>query len=141
MNKFTYNSFKQLLEETLETQGWTMPTTVLNYTATVLADYANRPRWQPEPSYAERYMTIRTAQEAQALGDCCWFTRAVFPELLERRGISASYYVQLGEGCYDRVYRVMPDPAIKHMRDHFEFIAEMALTAVRAQGGFRSMWD
>jgi hypothetical protein len=27
------------------------------------------------------------------------------------------------------------------MRDHFEFIAEMALTAVRAQGGFRSMWD
>lgn len=141
MNKYTYNTFKQLLEDTLAVQGWTMPPTVLNYTARVLADYANRPHWQPEPSYAERWMTLRTTEEAQQLGDCCWFTRAVFPELGERRGINSSYYVQLGEGCYDRVYRTVPDPAIKLMRDHFEFIAEMALTAVRAQGGFRSMWD
>jgi hypothetical protein len=141
MNKFTKDSFKQLLEETNELQGWTMPKTVVNYTANVLAEYADRPRWQPEPSYAEQYMTIRTAKQAQALGDACWFTRAVFPELGERRGIGSSYYVMIGLGCYDRALREHNDLALKLMRDHFEFIAEMALTAVRAQGGFRSMWD
>lgn len=141
LTMFAHAAFKDLLEETLELQGWTMPKTVVNYTTSVLAEFVDRPHWQPEPSYAEQYMTIRTAAEAQRLGDVCWFTRAVFPELGERRGISASYYVQLGEGCYDRVLRTVPDPAVKLMRDHFEFIAEMALTAIRAQGGFRTMWD
>ena len=141
MNKYALNGFKSLLEQTLDTQGWTMPKHVVNYTTTVLAQYVDKPNWEPEPSYAERYLTIRTAAEAQALGDVCWFTRAVFPELKQRHGISSSYYVQLGEGCYDMVLRTVPDPAIKQMRDHFEFIAEMALTALRSQGGFRSMWD
>ena len=141
MNKLALSEFKRLMEETLDRQGWTMPKPVVNYTTQILAEYVDKPNWRPEPSYAERWMTVRTAAEAQALGDVCWFTRAVFPELGQRRGISSSYYVMIGEGCYDRVLRVVPDPAVKQMRDNFEFIAEMALTALRSQGGFRSMWE
>lgn len=140
MNTAAVNGFKTLMLETADRQGWSIPKPIVNYTVRILADQLDRNPWQPEPSYAERYMTIRTASEAQAFGDVCWFTRAVFPELGERRGLSSSYYVQLGEGSYDRVLRTVPDETIRLMRDHFEFIAEIAWTAVRSQGGFRSMW-
>lgn len=141
MNQQICQQFQTLMQQTLDTQGWHMPTSVLLYTTAVLARHVDRPDWQPTPSYAECWMKVRTASEAQALGDVCWFTRAVFPELGQRRGINSSYYVLLGEGCYDRVLRTVPDPAVQHMRDHFEFIAEMALTVIRSQGGFRSMWQ
>jgi hypothetical protein len=86
-------------------------------------------------------MTMRTAGQAQALGNVCWFTRAVFPELGTRRGINSSYYVQLGQGCYERVLSQTELPAVKVLCEHFEFLAECAYTAIRLNGEFRSMWD
>jgi hypothetical protein len=86
-------------------------------------------------------MTVRTAKQAIELGNECWFTRAVFPELMERRGISSSYYVDMGTSCYERALRTIENPTLKQLVEHFEFTAEVAWTAVHSQGGFRSMWD
>lgn len=141
MNPTAVAGFQSLMLETVDRQGWHIPKPVVDYTVRILAAHVDRNPWQPEPSYAERWLTIRTAAEAQAFGDVCWFTRAVFPDLMQRRGISSNYYVQLGEGSYDRVLRSTQDPTIQCMRDHFEFIAEVAWTAVHSQGGFRSMWE
>lgn len=141
MQDYAVNCFRTLVKETVSRQGWAIPKPALEYSVQILADYLNRPQWRPEPSYAEQYLTLRSAAAAQRLGDCCWFTRAVFPEMGERRGITASYYVHMGEGCYDRVLMTVNDPSIKIMRDHFEFLAEVAWTAIHSQGGFRSMWD
>jgi len=141
MNKWTQKQFEQLLRDCYQKQGWAIPQTVVRYETELFARYVNRVPWQPEPSYAERYLQIRTVEDAQDLGDCCFFTRAVFPELGERRGIKSSYYVDLGQSCYSRVQTQWTDPAIDLMCKHFEFLAEAALTAIRYSDEFRSMWD
>jgi hypothetical protein len=141
LNHTAINGFRDILQETCEAHGWTAPATVIEYTVKILADKLDKNPWQPEPSYAERYMTLRTPSEALELGNTCWFTRAVFPELLERRGIKSSYFVDLGQGCYSLVLKHTPHPAVRILREHFEFTAEIAHTAVRHYGDFRELWD
>ena len=133
--------FRNILTDTNELMGWRIPNYVIEYESRIFASKLEQPNWQPEPSYAERYLTIRTAQQALDLANTCWFTRSVFPELGSRRGISESYYVQLGQSCYDRVLRDSDSQTVETMRDHFEFLAETAYTAIRHYGKFRSMWD
>lgn len=134
---------RTILTDTYELHGWSIPEYVIQYETGVLVSKINTPNWRPEPSYAEKYLTIRTEQEALHLANTCWFTRAVFPELGTRRGIRASYYVDMGTSCYDRVLNrtSIDSPTVRAMRDHFEFLAEAAYTAIRHYGDFRSMWD
>ena len=132
---------KDILTKTYELHGWTIPKHVVDYQARLLAEKIDKNPWQPEPSYAERYMTIRTPTEALALGNTCWFTRAVFPELGTNRGINTSYYVDMGMGCYELVLRYSEYPAVRLLHKNFEFLAEAAYTAIRCYGDFRSMWD
>lgn len=133
--------FRNILTDTNELMGWRIPNYVIEYESRIFAAKLAQPNWQPEPSYAERYLMIRTSQQALDLANTCWFTRSVFPELGSRRGISESYYVQLGQSCYDRVLRDTDSQTVETMRDHFEFLAEAAYTAIRHYGDFRSMWD
>lgn len=141
MNQTAVYGIKTILRETNEQQGWTIPESVLDWQARILAEKIDKNPWQPEPSYAVRYLTIKKPQEALELGNTCWFTRAVFPELGERRGISASYYVDMGRGCYARVLEHSELPTVRIVYEHFEFLAETAYTAIRHYGDFRSMWD
>lgn len=128
---------KQLLEETNLRQGWQIPQELVEYQARVLAKFAEEPKFEPWPSYAEQYMTIRTQAALQHFADVCWFTRAVFPELGQHRGIQPSYYVQLGSAAYQRTQQLL----LQEMARHFEFLAETALTAVRYNAGLREMWE
>jgi hypothetical protein len=140
-NHTAINGFRDILVETCTRQGWTIPEPTLDYTVKILADKLDKNPWQPEPSYAERYLTLKTVSDALDLGNTCWFTRAVFPELMERRGLKASYFVDMGQGCYGMVLKHNKHPAIETLYTHFEFTAEMVYTAVRYYGGFREMWD
>ena len=133
--------FRNILTDTNELMGWHIPDYVIEYESRIFAAKLEQPNWQPKPSYAERYLSIRTSQQALDLANTCWFTRSVFPELGSRRGISESYYVQLGQSCYDRVLRDTDSQTVETMRDHFEFLAETAYTAIRHYGKFRSMWE
>lgn len=140
MNLATEEILK-ILTETNLAQGWQIPLAVSRYQAEILAANLDKNPWQPSPSYAERYMTIRRWQDYLELGNTCWFTRAVFPEFGERRGINSSYYVQMGEACWSQALQHVEQPALELMTRHFEFLAETAYTAIRCYGDFRSMWD
>lgn len=134
----------KILQETNTRQGWSIPEHLVSYEADILANKLDKNPWQPEPSYAERYLTVTRVQELLELAETCWFTRAVFPELGERRGISSSYYVQLGESCYDRALRHLDTAntqTLELMKRNFEFLAETAYTAIRLNQEFREMWD
>ena len=141
LNDVAVKGIRSILVETNDRHGWRIPDYVTDYLARVLAAKIDRNPWQPEPSYAERYMTIRTPVEALELANTCWFTRAVFPELKQRHGIKASYYVQLGSSCYEMVLKHTDMPAVRTLHKNFEFLAETAYTAIRHYGDFRSMWD
>ena len=141
INSIAVNGIRDIIEESWQAHGWSIPAEVQALTVNILASKIDKNPWQPEPSYAEQYLTIRTAQQALELGNTCWFTRAVFPELKSRHGITSSYYVQLGQGCYTRVLQEVDHRPLRLLRDHFEFIAEAAYTAIRHYGQFREMWD
>lgn len=134
---------KQILTDTNELHGWSIPNYVVDYEAKIFASKLAKPTWRPEPSYAEQYLRIQSREQALAFANVCWFTRAVFPELGERRGITMKYYTDLGQSCYDHVIRSssVSSPTLTAMRDHFDFLAETAYTAFRHYGDFRSMWD
>lgn len=136
------NGIRQILRDTNELHGWTIPEYIVDYEARILADRVSQPSWQPEPSYAERYLQIRSDREALEFANTCWFTRSCFPELCGKI-LDSNYYTQLGQSCYDRVLRStsVPSPTIRIMRDHFEFLAETTYTAIRHYGDFRSMWN
>ena len=141
MDSFALYEFQRLLTDTWQNQGWNIPREVTYYTSELLAEHVEKPDWEPKPSYAEVYLQMRSTNTAKQLGDACFFARAVFPEYKQRRGISSDYFVQIGQGSYDLVLRNVDHPAIKILRDHFEFCAEAVWTAVHAHGKFRSMWD
>ncbi len=139
-NLVAINGIRDILKETITEHGWHIPEPVFEYTVRILADKVDCMPWQPEPSYAEAYMKIKTPTEALALGNTCFFTRSVFPELLERRGLSQNYFVELGQGSYTIVLKHADLPHIRAIRDNFEFLSEVVYTAVRLNGCFRSMW-
>jgi hypothetical protein len=141
MTSFAAREIRRILTDTWDRQGWQVPDTVTDYATRILTERIDKPDWQPEPSYAERYMQLRSPQECLAFGDTCWFTRAVFPDCMNRRGISSSYFVELGQGCYAQVLRTYSIPAVQMLKEHFEWTAEMTYTAIHSNGEFRSMWD
>lgn len=134
-------AMKSLLTETWSNHGFDCPAYVTDYIARILTANIDKNPWQPEPSYAERYMTIKTVTQALDLGDTCFFTRSVFPDLGKRRGILPSYYVQIGKGCYEHVLSYSSIPAIVTINKHFEYCAEITWTAVHSKGGIREFWD
>lgn len=135
-------AFNQLFHETLTYQGWMVPKSLQRNMISILISKADKPNWKPTPSYAQMYVTAQTPQALKSLGDTCWFTRAVFPQLGERRGISSSYYTGLGQGCYSRLLQFTgPDNSLEMMIRHFDFLAEVAWTVIHSQGRFREMWD
>lgn len=140
-NHIAINGIRAILEETNQAQGWDIPAYIVGYEAEILASKIDHNPWDPQPSYAERFMTIRTPKEALDLGNTCWFTRAVFPEHRSRRGITSQYYVDMGQSCYEMVLRYSDVPAVRALSEHFEFLAETVYTAVRHNGQFREMWD
>ena len=141
MMSAAYQGIRTILVETNQRMGWQIPTKIVDYEARLFAERIDKNPWQPEPSYAEQYLMLRSTEAAQQLGDTCFFTRAVFPELGSRHGITSSYYVQLGQGCYERVLQSRDNDTIAVLNRHFEFLAETAYTAIRHYGDFRSMWD
>lgn len=133
--------FRKIITDCLDRQGWEWPKTVTDYVTDLLVDRIDANPWQPEPSYAEQYMRLQTAAQARSLGDTAFFARAVFPSYMERRGLGADYFVQIGQGCYDRVLKEQDVTALRFMRRDFEYIAEMTWTAVHSQGELRRMWQ
>lgn len=139
-NIVAVNGIRDILKETITEHGWHIPEPVFEYTVRILADKVDKMPWQPMPSYAEAYMKIKTPTEALELGNTCFFTRSVFPELLERRGLKDSYFVELGQGSYSIALQYTDLPHIRVLRDNFEFLSEVVYTSIRLNGEFRSMW-
>ena len=141
MLMFARREIRRILTDTWDRQGWAIPDVITDYEVEVLYKMLDRVPWQPEPSYAERYLACRRIDEWLEFGDICWFTRAVFPQCMERRGINERYFTELGQSAWDRVVQLTGNPTLTLMRDHFEWTAEMTYTAIHAQGEFRSIWE
>ena len=123
LNDEYISAITQLVVDCEHVTGVDLPRPIRLYTIAVLASRLDQPDWQPDPSWGERYLALKTAQEAKELGDTALFAVSVFPTLGARRGISRDYYVSIGQGSYSRAAQRLNESLYTQLGEHFEFIA------------------
>jgi hypothetical protein len=95
-----YSAWFNLVEQAKQRYGWTMPVYIEQYISAVLANYVDKPDWQPDPSWAETLLQIQNAHAAKVLGDQAFFAACVFPTMLLRKGIDHTYFYNIGQTSY-----------------------------------------
>jgi len=125
--------FRQLSESARAFTGITLPQYLEIYGVLILADHMRKGRWEPQPSFAECYLTISNAVAARDFGDECLFLCGVFPEYANRRGMNKSYYQSLGQGAYWRASKELQPELFESLAKHFAIMSQWMLAVVRQQ--------
>jgi hypothetical protein len=118
-----YQVWFDVIDQAKNKNGWPIPIYVEQYLSAVLANYVDKPDWQPSPSWAETLLQIQSAAAAKVLGDQALFAAAVFPTLLEHKGITDRYIIDIGRVSYNRASRINEQLFITLSRN-FEFLTQ-----------------
>ena len=118
-----YSTWFDVVDQAKQKYGWPIPVYVEQYMSSVLANYTDKPDWQPETSWAETLLSIQSASAAKVLGDQALFAAAVFPTLLECKGITEKYFCDIGSVSYSRATRINQH-LFSTMSKNFEFLSQ-----------------
>ena len=113
------HAFYGIVRETQDTHGYELPEHLESYIVMLLASYVERPKFLPDDSFAERYLSLSKRMDAKQLGDTCLFVSGVFPNLGRRKGLTKSYYVDIGIGSYSTMYGEL----FEELATHFNFLS------------------
>lgn len=125
------NIFVPLVDSVVESEGLPIPPVVRAYLVAFLATWAQRTDFMPEPSFAERFMTLGSVEEIKLFADQCLFCVSLFPNLGARRGIPTSYYADLGATAYARVHRATDNDLFALMSRGFDPCAHVISHTVK----------
>lgn len=117
-----YQTWFDVLDQTKHQYGWPIPTYIEQYMSAVLANYTDKPDWQPQTTWAETLLQLQSAQAAKILGDQALFASAMFPNMLARKGISEQYFINIGRASYSRAADIN-EQLFMTMSRNFEFLA------------------
>ncbi len=117
-----YSAWFNIIDQAKHRYGWPIPTYIEQYMSAVLANYVDKPDWQPQPSWAETLLQLQSAQAAKVLGDQALFAAAVFPSLLQKKGIDSTYFHNIGRTSYNRAIEINV-ALFGTMSQHFTYIA------------------
>jgi hypothetical protein len=116
-----YSAWFNIIDQAKHRHGWPIPTYIEQYMSAVLANYTDKPDWQPQPSWAETLLSIQTAYAAKVLGDQALFAAAVFPTMLQSKGINSQYFHNIGRTSYTRATQINSE-LFSIMSQHFSYI-------------------
>ena len=125
-----YRVWFEVVDHAKHKHKWPIPTYIEQYMSAVLANYTDKPDWQPEPSWAETLLQLQSAQAAKILGDQALFAAAVFPNMLVSKGISEQYFHNIGRTSYNRAAQINNE-LFSVMSQHFTYIAHCLQQCVR----------
>lgn len=125
-----YRAWFDLIDHAKHKYGWPIPTYIEQYMSAVLANYTDKPDWQPQPSWAETLLTLQSASAAKILGDQALFAAAVFPNMLDRKGLNKTYFHTIGRSSYNRAIEINAE-LFGTMSQHFSYIANCLQQCVR----------
>lgn len=111
-------AFFEVVRETQESTGLTLPNDIECYVVMLLADHIDKNDFLPKKSFAESYLTIRKSSNAKELGDTCLFVSGVFPLYGER-----DYFVQIGRSSYSRI-TTLNHELFESLSKHFTFLRD-----------------
>ena len=95
-------AFHNVIKETTETYGYTIPVDVEAYIVMLLSSFVERPDFLPKTSFAEQYLNIskNNPYHAKDLGDICLFVTGVMPSYGTKAGLSSDYFQNIGQSSY-----------------------------------------
>lgn len=118
-----YQTWFNIIDQAKHQHGWPMPVYIEQYLSALLANYVDKPDWQPTPSWAEVLLSIQTVTAAKVLGDQALFAAAVFPNMFEQKGIKPNYFYNIGKTSYSKAERINYE-LFNTLSKNFEFLAE-----------------
>lgn len=124
-----YSTWFDLVDQAKQKYGWAIPLYIEQYMSAVLANYTDKPDWMPENSWAETLLSIQNAAAAKVLGDQALFAAAVFPSLLECKGINEKYLYDIGTISYRRAAKIN-ETLFVTMSDNFSFLSKCLYRAL-----------
>jgi hypothetical protein len=124
-----YKTWFEIVDQAKNKYGWSIPLYIEQYLSVVLANYIDKPDWQPDPSWAETLLSLQNAHAAKVLGDQALFASAVFPTVLEYKGLSEKYFHDIGTISYRRATSIN-ETLFGIMSDNFTFLSQCLHRAV-----------
>lgn len=113
------NAFYGIVRDTQDTHGYELPNHLEAYIVMLLAHHVERPFFEPDSSFAEKYLQLKTNRTAKELGDTCLFVSGVFPTYGRRKGLRKSYYTNIGISSYSQIQSEL----FSELALHFDFLS------------------
>lgn len=111
-------TFYTLIKEQERDTGFQLPQPVEHYCVYLLAERVEKKNIIPDPSFAERYLQMYQdprLEEFKEFGDDCLFFTSLLPEYGNRRGLSKSYFCDLGAASYETCNTLSQDDLYRHL--------------------------
>ena len=111
-------TFYTLIKERERDTGFQLPQSVEHYCVYLLAERVEKKNIIPDPSFAEKYLMMYQdprLEEFKQFGDDCLFFTSILPEYGARRGLSKSYFCDLGAASYDTCNTLSQDQLYKQL--------------------------
>jgi len=124
-----YKTWFDILDQAINKYQWGIPLYIEQYMSAVLANYTDKPDWQPNNSWAETLLSIQSARAAKVLGDQALFAAAVFPTFLEYKGINEKYFYDIGATSYRRA-SVINQELFGELSRNFQFLSQCLYQAL-----------
>ena len=121
--------FFSVVEETQTRTGYELPDDVAVYLVMLMCEYLDGYEIPPTPSFAHKFLSIQTAQQAKVMGDVCLITSGVFPNFKNRHGITRKYYQDMGTTSYDMASPINTE-LFSMLSQHFIFLSDFIELAV-----------
>jgi hypothetical protein len=111
-------AFFDVVRETQESTGLTLPNDIECYVVMLLADHLDNSDFLPKKSFAESYLTITKSSNAKELGDTCLFVSGVFPAYG-----NTDYFIEIGRSSYSRITTLNYE-LFESLSKHFIFLRD-----------------
>ena len=111
-------AFFEVVRETQESTGLTLPNEIECYVVMLLAAHLDKNDFLPKKSFAESYLTIAKSRNAKELGDTCLFVSGVFPGYGD-----SNYITHIGRSSYGQI-TTLNHELFESLSTHFVFLRD-----------------
>lgn len=118
------STFYDIVKETQGKTGYELPEDLECYLVMLLSQQTKRPNFLPETTFAEMFLTATTPTQRKELGDTCLFVSGVFPYIGNKKGISRSYYSDMGITSYELLSDHWHPELFGSLAKHFCFLSK-----------------
>jgi hypothetical protein len=126
--------FYDLINDQKKTFGFVMPEFIEWHVATLLADRVEKTDIIPDPSFAEKYLSLYLnpkPEEILSYADDCLFFTSLMPEYGKKRGLNMDYYATLGISSYYAYGDLIKESFYTQIGNYFYYLQKFINSTIK----------